>query len=259
MLRCWLLRVRRLYNSGRQPGSGCVCGSWSWKHPASITSCPFEPSQTHQSRLKHTIIFKGTPRANWVQLRPQTVTLGEGVQLEQCAPCFDSILQCFHVCCSFSVLFLFLNQLLLCSADFNSEAAREDALPYSAWKCREGGPESVCPRGKLFKTAWKQIFLNQPLCVISSQSWNSSGYFTRDFCICCSVLLAFLAGLKCGGLNSSWKKVLRKCFVFKLMKVLSHAGLDNSKGSIVGNWTCFSFLRTFHPIRPRVQDESSTF
>ncbi len=121
------------------------------KHPASLTHCLFEPSERHQSFLKQRIIFKRTPQSNCVQLRPQTVTLGKGVQLEQCLPHFVSIslLQCFRVCCNFPVLFLLSNKVLLCFADFNPEAARENTLPYSAWKCREGGPESVCPRGKL--------------------------------------------------------------------------------------------------------------
>ena len=31
-----------------------------------------------------------------------------------------------------------------------------------------------------------------------------------------------------------------------LMKVLSHPGHGNCKSYVVGNWTCFSFLKTFH-------------
>lgn len=46
------------------------------KHPASLTYCPFEPSERHESFLKRRIIFKRTPESNCVQLRPKTVILG---------------------------------------------------------------------------------------------------------------------------------------------------------------------------------------
>ena len=36
------------------------------------------------------------------------------------------------------------------------------------------------------------------------------------------------------------------CSIIPLMKALSHPGDGNSKCCIVGNWTWFSVLKTFH-------------
>lgn len=109
------------------------------------------------------------------------------------------------------VLFLLLNKLSLCFADFNFEAARENTLPYSAWKCREGGPESIRSRGKLISRLPKTYFLNQLLSVsngvlpkhtVFCQSLNTHTVcHIRDFCICV-IVQAFLTGLKRAGLGA---------------------------------------------------------
>lgn len=100
------------------------------RHPASLTFCPLEPfSKTLvASQMYNNIVLKTQLSVLITNLLVNTFSFNFHL--------------CGRVCCHT------LNNLVFCIADSDSEEAREDTLSYSAWKRREGRPESVCPGGK---------------------------------------------------------------------------------------------------------------
>lgn len=116
------------------------------KHPASLTFCPFEPCRKTFPQMYNNIKKKKTttPQKNCIQFWKPICWSTHFV---------ETFSMCGRVCSQ-------LNNRILCIADSNSEEARKDTLSYSAWKRREGRPESFCPGGKLIQ---RRHFLKKQL------------------------------------------------------------------------------------------------
>lgn len=162
---------RSVHLTGSGPDPGCVCGSWnSTVWPSILPPSHSAPSNpVERLSLKCTIILKKkktTPPKNRIQFWKPICWSTHFV---------ETFSMCGLVCSQ-------LNNRILCIADSNSEEARKDTLSYSAWKRREGRPESVCPGGKLIQ---RQHFLKKQLAsnlnTYCMSALSGSNYFIEIF------------------------------------------------------------------------------